>query len=178
MPLAPKTSKNGLKMDCTACIHFYKKIWYNLFKRQLFKFVKCGKGVMDGLGLLYSEEEVSKAISESRRILKRYKALKLREKLENRSPKSPIISDMPRGGQKRPDSAYENFVNIISQTYQIEQCVERCEPQACMVLKQKYFYETELPQWKLAELAGYSISRYNDFLRQALLQFATAYRII
>ena len=37
---------------------------------------------MDGLGLLYSEEEVSKAISESRKILKRYKALKLREKLE------------------------------------------------------------------------------------------------
>ena len=133
---------------------------------------------MDGLGLLYSEEEVSKAISESRKILKRYKALKLREKLENRSPKSPVISDMPRGGQKRPDSAYENLVNIISQTYQIEQCVERCEPQACMVLKQKYFSENECPQWKLAELAGYSISRYNDFLRLALLQFATAYRII
>lgn len=133
---------------------------------------------MDGLGLLYSEEEVSKAIAESRKILKRYKALKLREKLENRSPKSPVISDMPRGGQKRPDSAYDNFVNIISQTYQIEQCVERCEPQACIVLRQKYFSETDYPQWKLAELAGYSISRYNDFLRLALLQFATAYRII
>ena len=74
---------------------------------------------MDGLGLLYSEEEVSKAIAESRKILKRYKALKLREKLENRSPKSPVISDMPRGGQKRPDSAYDNFVNLISQTYPI-----------------------------------------------------------
>ena len=101
-----------------------------------------------------------------------------KEELENRSPKSPVISDMPRGGQKRPDSAYENLVNIISQTYQIEQCVDRCEPQACIVLRQKYFSETEYPQWKLAELAGYSRSRYNDFLRQALLQFATAYRII
>ena len=133
---------------------------------------------MDGLGLKKSEEEVSKAIEKKKKILTRYKALKLREKLENRSPKSPVISDMPRGGQKRPDSAYENLVTIISQTYQIEQCVDRCEPQACIVLKQKYFSETEYPQWKLAELAGYSISRYNDFLRLALLQFATAYRII
>ena len=39
------------------------------------------RSIVDGLGLLYSEEDLTKAISESRKILKRYKALKLREKL-------------------------------------------------------------------------------------------------
>ena len=136
------------------------------------------RSIVDGLGLLYSDDEIEKAISESRRILKRYRPLKLKERLEDRSPKSPVISDMPRGGHKNPDSEYDKILNIVSQTYQIEQCVARCEQTASIVLQQKYLSDTEYPQWKLAELAGYSISRYNDYLRQALLQFATAYRII
>lgn len=136
------------------------------------------RSIVDGLGLLYSDDEVSNAIDESKKVLRKYRQLKIAKKLKMPSVKSPTFSDMPRGGSGIGDTALDKYIDVISQLEEIERCVERCEPTASNVLRQKYLSDSEYPQWKLAELTGYSISRYNDYLRQALLQFATAYRII
>ena len=50
---------------------------------------------MDGLGLLYSDDEVSKAIDESKKVLRKYRQLKIAKKLKMPSVKSPTFSDMP-----------------------------------------------------------------------------------
>lgn len=133
---------------------------------------------MDGLGLLYSDDEVSKAIDESKKVLRKYRQLKIVKKLKMPHVKSPTFSDMPRGGSGTSDTALDKYLDIISQLDEIERCVARCELLESIILQRKYLDDTEYSLWQLVQISGYEKSRYNDKLRNAYLQFATAYRII
>ncbi len=133
---------------------------------------------MDGLGLLYSDDEVSKAIDESKKVLRKYRQLKIAKKLKMPSVKSPTFSDMPRGGSGIGDTALDKYIDVISQMQQIESCVARCELLESIILQRKYLDDTEYTIWQLVQISGYEKSRYNDKLRNAYLQFATAYHII
>ena len=131
---------------------------------------------MDGFGLLYSEDEVKSAILESRDILKSYRRLKVIKRLKFPYMKSPIITDMPRGGNARIDTDLDKYIEIVSTLDHIERCVARCELTQSIILQKKFIDSTEYSQAQLAALSGYSISRYNDYLRQAYLQFLSAYK--
>lgn len=133
---------------------------------------------MDGLGLLYSDDEVSKAIDESKKVLRKYRQLKIAKKLKMPSVKSPTFSDMPRGGSGMGDTALDKYMDVISQMQQIERCVARCELLESIILQRKYLDDAEYTIWQLVKISGYEKSRYNDKLRNAYLQFATAYHII
>lgn len=133
---------------------------------------------MDGLGLLYSDDEVSKAIDESKKVLRKYRQLKIAKKLKMPSVKSPTFSDMPRGGSGTGDTALDKYMDVISQMQQIERCVARCELLESIILQRKYLDDNEYTIWQLVKISGYEKSRYNDKLRNAYLQFATAYHII
>lgn len=133
---------------------------------------------MDGLGLLYSDDEVSNAIDESKKVLRKYRQLKIAKKLKMPSVKSPTFSDMPRGGSGMGDTALDKYMDVISQMQQIERCVARCELLESIILQRKYLDDNEYTIWQLVQISGYEKSRYNDKLRNAYLQFATAYRII
>lgn len=133
---------------------------------------------MEGLGLLYSDEQISNAIAESRRILKSYRQLKVLKKIKFPNIKSPTFSDMPRGGNGKVDSHLTAYIDVISRIEQIERCVARCELLQSIILQHKYLDDITYPQWKLAEMSGYSVRRYNDYLNSALLQFASAYRVL
>lgn len=133
---------------------------------------------MDGLGLLYSDDEVSKAIDESKKVLRKYRQLKIAKKLKMPSVKSPTFSDMPRGGSGMGDTALDKYMDVISQMQQIERCVARCELLESIILQRKYLDDDEYTIWQLVKISGYEKSRYNDKLRNAYLQFATAYHII
>lgn len=133
---------------------------------------------MDGLGLLYSDDEVSNAIDESKKVLRKYRQLKIAKKLKMPSVKSPTFSDMPRGGSEMGDTALDKYMDVISQMQQIERCVARCELLESIILQRKYLDDSEYTIWQLVKISGYEKSRYNDKLRNAYLQFATAYHII
>lgn len=133
---------------------------------------------VDGLGLLYSDDEVSKAIDESKKVLRKYRQLKIAKKLKMPSVKSPTFSDMPRGGSGTGDTALDSYLDIISQLDEIERCVARCELLESIILQRKYLDATEYTQWQLASLSGYSIRQYHNYLNIAYLQFATAYGIM
>lgn len=133
---------------------------------------------MDGLGLLYSDNEVSKAIDESKKVLRKYRQLKIAKKLKMPSVKSPTFSDMPRGGSGTGDTALDKYIDVISQMQHIERCVARCELLESIILQRKYLDDAEYTIWQLVKISGYEKSRYNDKLRNAYLQFATAYHII
>ena len=136
------------------------------------------RGIVDGLGLLYSDDEVSKAIDESKKVLRKYRQLKIAKKLKMPSVKSPTFSDMPRGGSGTGDTALDKYMDVISQMQQIERCVARCELLESIILQRKYLDDAEYTIWQLVKISGYEKSRYNDKLRNAYLQFATAYHII
>ena len=133
---------------------------------------------MDGLGLLYSDDEVSNAVDESKKVLRKYRQLKIAKKLKMPSVKSPTFSDMPRGGSGIGDTALDKYIDVISQMQQIERCVARCELLESIILQRKYLDDAEYTIWQLVKISGYEKSRYNDKLRNAYLQFATAYHII
>ncbi|CEN29123.1 MAG: hypothetical protein L0F95_08250 [Lactococcus sp.] len=133
---------------------------------------------MEGLERLYSQEQVREAIIESRRLLKNYRQLKALKKIKFPNLKSPTFSDIPRGGKGTIDSHLTDYIEVISQLEQIEKSVARCELLQSSILRKKYLDETTYPQWKLAEMSGYSISRYSDYLNSSLLQFASAYGLI
>lgn len=133
---------------------------------------------MDGLGLLYSDEQVSNAIDESKKVLRKYRQLKIAKKLKMPSVKSPTFSDMPRGGSGMGDTALDKYMDVISQMQQIERCVARCELLESIILQHKYLDDTEYSQWQLASMSGYSIRQYHNYLNIAYLQFATAYGIM
>ena len=136
------------------------------------------RSIVDGLGLLYSDEQVSKAIDESKKVLRKYRQLKIAKKLKMPSVKSPTFSDMPRGGSGMGDTALDKYMDVISQMQQIERCVARCELLESIILQRKYLDDAEYTIWQLVKISGYEKSRYNDKLRNAYLQFATAYHII
>jgi len=136
------------------------------------------RSIVDGLGLLYSDDEVSKAIDESKKVLRKYRQLKIAKKLKMPSVKSPNFSDMPRGGSGMGDTALDKYIDVISQMQQIERCVARCELLESIILQRKYLDDNEYTIWQLVKISGYEKSRYNDKLRNAYLQFATAYHII
>ncbi|WP_209451944.1 hypothetical protein [Pseudolactococcus raffinolactis] len=68
------------------------------------------------------------------------------------------------------------YLELGEKVEKIEQAVDRVGNNE--YLKNKYMIADKLTQWQLAELSGYGISRYNDNLRVALLNFAIAYGII
>lgn len=129
------------------------------------------------LGLLYTEEQVKAAISESREILKNYRRLKVIKRLKFPYYKSPIITDMPRGGNGKIDTELDRYIEVVSRIDHIERCVARCELTQSIILQRKFLDATEYSQPKLAQLSGYSSSRYNDYLRSGYLQFLAAYQI-
>lgn len=136
------------------------------------------RSIVDGLGLLYSDDEVSKAIDESKKVLRKYRQLKIAKKLKMPSVKSPTFSDMPRGGSGMGDTALDKYMDVISQMQQIERCVARCELLESIILQHKYLDDTDYSQWQLADKTGYSVRQYHNYLNRAYLQFATAYGIL
>lgn len=134
--------------------------------------------MQEGLGLLYTEEEISEAIDESRKVLRKYRQLKIAKKLKIPNVKSPSFSDMPRGGSGTSETALDKYLDIVSQMEQTEKCVARCELLESIILQRKYLDDIEYNQWQLANIAGYSIRQYHSYLNRAYLQFATAYGII
>ena len=133
---------------------------------------------MEGLGLLYSDEQVSEAISKSKTVLRKYRQLKIAKRLKIPSVKSPEFSDMPRGGSGIGNTALDSYLEIVSQIDDIERCVARCELLESILLQRKYLDDKQYSFIELVRLSGYEKSRYNIYLRNAYLQFATAYHII
>lgn len=133
---------------------------------------------MEGLGLLYSDKQVSEAISKSKTVLRKYRQLKIAKRLKMPSVKSPEFSDMPRGASGVGNAALDNYLDIVSQMDHIERCVARCELLESILLQRKYLDDKQYSFIELVRLSGYEKSRYNIYLRNAYLQFATAYHII
>ena len=123
-----------------------------------------------------SKEEQEKILKQARRVLSGYRHLKRAYTLS-----MPQAHTQHYGGvstSKTSKTSHESpelirYLELGEKVEKIEQAVERVENNE--YLKNKYMLDSKLEQWKLAELSGYGISRYNDILKKKLFDFAIAY---
>ena len=126
-----------------------------------------------------SKEEQEKILKQARRVLSGYRHLKRAYTLS-----MPQAHTQHYGGvstSKTSKTSHESpelirYLELGEKVEKIEQAVERVENNE--YLKNKYMLDSKLEQWKLAELSGYGISRYNDILKKKLFDFAIAYGIV
>ena len=126
-----------------------------------------------------SKEEQEKILKQARRVLSGYRHLKRAYTLS-----MPQAHTQHYGGvstSKTSKTSNESpelirYLELGEKVEKIEQAVERVENNE--YIKNKYMLDSKLEQWKLAELSGYGISRYNDILKKKLFDFAIAYGIV
>ena len=126
-----------------------------------------------------SKEEQEKILKQARRVLSGYRHLKRAYTLS-----MPQAHTQHYGGvstSKTSKTSHESpelirYLELGEKVEKIEQAVERVENNE--YIKNKYMLDSKLEQWKLAELSGYGISRYNDILKKKLFDFAIAYGIV
>lgn len=126
-----------------------------------------------------SKEERDNILKQARRVLSSYRQLKKAYTLSVPQARTQHFggastSKVARTSNESPELI--RYLELGEKVEKIEQAVERVENNE--YLKNKYMIADKLTQWQLAELSGYGISRYNDNLRVALLNFAIAYGII
>ena len=126
-----------------------------------------------------SKEEQEMILKQARRVLSGYRHLKRAYTLS-----MPQAHTQHYGGvstSKTSKTSNESpelmrYLELGEKVEKIEQAVERVENNE--YIKNKYMLDSKLEQWKLAELSGYGISRYNDILKKKLFDFAIAYGIV
>ncbi len=126
-----------------------------------------------------SKEERDNILKQARRVLSSYRQLKKVYTLSVPQARTQHFggvstSKVARTSNESPELI--RYLELGEKVEKIELAVERVENNE--YLKNKYMIADKLTQWQLAELSGYGISRYNDNLRVALLNFAIAYGII
>lgn len=126
-----------------------------------------------------SKEERDNILKQARRVLSSYRQLKKAYQLavpqaHTQHYGGVSTSKVARTSNESPELM--RYLELGEKVEKIEQAVERVENNE--YLKNKYMIADKLTQWQLADLSGYGISRYNDNLRVALLNFAIAYGII
>ena len=131
---------------------------------------------LDELNLLYSDKDLKKAIAESRKILKSYRALKVVKRLKFPYIKSPANDSRQNPSDDQVGQEISEYTAIVNRIAQIEKCVSCCELTQREILSKKFLDNTEYIQPQLALLSGYSSSRYNDYLRSGYIQFLVAYK--
>ena len=126
-----------------------------------------------------SKEEQEKILKQARRVLNGYRHLKRAYTLSMPQAHTQHSSGVSTSKTSRTSNESPELIRYLElgeKVEKIEQAVERVE--FCDYLKNKYMLDSKLEQWKLADLSGYGIRRYNDKLRVALFDFAIAYGIV
>lgn len=131
---------------------------------------------LDELNLLYSDKDLKKAIAESRKILKSYRALKVVKRLKFPFIKLPENDSEQLSSNRQVDQEISEYTAIVNRIEHIEKCVSRCDITQREILSKKFLDNTEYIQPQLALLSGYSSSRYNDYLRSGYIQFLVAFK--
>ena len=130
--------------------------------------------------MLFREVNFDETRKRARRVLNQYRRL---IRITGRSPidlKSPILSDMPRGGQSGNGSedAIIQRMDAERELDRIEQALKCLSAKSRHVLYYSFCVQDKFTNIKIGGLLGYSDKSVEYFKRDALVEFAEAYGVV